>query len=155
MIATGILMGIGGTLAMDIWAIILRSVAGLPLPNWAMPGRWLAHVLRGKVFHRDIGAAEPVGGELWLGWAFHYGVGIIYGIAFLFIFGVQWLADPSFLPLWIFSIVTIAAGWFLLQPGMGLGWAASKTPNPWKVRGLGLSAHTVFACGMWAALWLV
>lgn len=41
------------------------------------------------------------------------------------------------------------AGWFLLQPGMGLGWAAAKTPKPWKGRGLGLVAHTLFAVGMW------
>ena len=55
----------------------------------------------------------------------------------------------QFLPVWLFSIFTIVAGWFLLQPGMGLGWAAAKTPAPWKVRGLGLLAHTAFGLGMW------
>ncbi|MBT8458487.1 MAG: DUF2938 domain-containing protein, partial [Boseongicola sp.] len=50
---------------------------------------------------------------------------------------------------WIFSILTIGFGWFLLQPGLGLGWAASKTDNPWKARAFGLVAHTVFGLGMW------
>ncbi|MGR3515413.1 MAG: DUF2938 family protein [Paracoccaceae bacterium] len=45
--------------------------------------------------------------------------------------------------------MTIAAGWFLLQRGMGLGWAGSRTPSPLRVRVMGLVAHTVFAVGMW------
>lgn len=149
-ISTGILMGIGGTLTMDVWAKALNRSAGQPLPNWAMPGRWLGHVFRGKVFHDDIGVAEPVSGELGLGWGLHYGVGILYGLVFAVWAGAGWLAVPTFLPVWIFALLTIAAGWFLLQPGMGLGWAGSKTANPWKVRGMGLLAHTMFGLGMWA-----
>lgn len=153
-LATGIVMGIGGTLAMDVWALVLHRLAGQPRPNWAMPGRWLGHVPQGRVFHDSIGAARPVDGELGLGWAFHYGVGIFYGVVFAVLAGAGWRADPSFLPVWLFALATISAGWFLLQPGMGLGWAASKTPNPWKVRGMGLLAHTWFGLGMWAgALW--
>lgn len=63
--------------------------------------------------------------------------------------GPGWFAAPTLLPAWIFGIVTIAFGWFLLQPGMGLGWAASQTPNPTKGRLLGLVAHTVFGLGLW------
>ena len=147
MIWTGIIMGLVGTLAMDIWALVLERF-GQPRPNWALPGRWLGHLFQGRVFHDSIGDAEPVANERALGWAFHYGVGVIYGVVFLLIMGAGWLANPTFLPLWIFSILTIAAGWFLLQPGMGLGWAAAKTPDPWKVRKMGLAAHTVFAFGM-------
>ncbi len=154
MIWTGVVMGVLGTLAMDIWALVLERL-GQPRPNWAMPGRWLGHVLRGQVFHEDIGAAEPVERELALGWALHYGVGVIYGIAFVLLAGRGWVEDLSFLPLWIFSLITIAAGWFLLQPGMGLGWAASQTPSPWKVRMMGLVAHTVFAVGMWVGVLVV
>ncbi|MDJ1017967.1 MAG: DUF2938 domain-containing protein [Paracoccaceae bacterium] len=149
-ILIGIAMGVGGTLAMDVWAWVLNRAAGQPMPNWAMPGRWLAHISRGRVFHDDIGKAEPVGGERGLGWALHYGVGVIYGLLFIFIMGEDWRAEPTFWPVWVFSILTIAAGWFLLQPGMGLGWAASKTPNPWKARVMGLIAHTMFALGMFA-----
>ena len=76
-------------------------------------------------------------------------IGIIYGIVFAILAGPAWLAAPTFLPAWIFAILTVAAGWFLFQPGLGLGWAASKTPNPSKVRALNLVAHTVFGIGMW------
>lgn len=146
---TGVLMGIGGTLAMDLWALLLRQVAGLPLPNWGNVGRWSVQVTQGQVFNDDIGAISPVAGETGIGWAVHYGVGIFYGVLFLVIVGPGWLIGAAFLPLWVFSILTIAAGWFLLQPGMGLGWAASKTEDPWRGRRMGLVAHTVFALGMW------
>ena len=149
MIWMGIVMGVCGTLAMDLWALVLTRL-GEARPNRAMPGRWLGHIARGTFFHDDISAAEPVRGERALGWALHYGVGVAYGVIFVLLAGQSWLAAPTFLPLWAFSIVPIAAGWFLLQPGMGLGWAASRTPRPWKARAMGLVAHTVFALGMWA-----
>ena len=145
----GVLIGLGGTLAMDIWAVLLNRVAGQPLPNWANPGRWFGHVFRGRIFHDDIGAVEPVTQELALGWLLHYGAGVIYGVIWAMIAGTTWLAAPTFFPVWVFAILTIAAGWYLLQPGMGLGWAASKTANPWKARIMGLLAHTAFGLGMW------
>ena len=134
---------------MDVWAVVLGRVFGQPMPNWAMPGRWLGHIPSGIIFHDDIGKSTAVAGERALGWFLHYGVGIAYGVVFAFLAGAVWVNDPSFLPIWVFSILTISAGWFLLQPGMGLGWAASKTPKPWKTRGLGLVAHSWFAIGMW------
>lgn len=136
---------------MDVWAVIQNRVLCLPLPNWAMPGRWFAHLLKGKIFHQDIKQAEEVSGELILGWLFHYGVGAIYGILFLFLLGTEWLIEPDFLSAWVYAVATIAAGWFILQPGMGLGWAASNTPAPWKTRGLGLVAHTAFGLGLWVS----
>ena len=146
-IELGILMGIGGTVAMDIWALIQHWVFKMPLPNWGNPGRWFAHLP--TIFHEDISKLPEVKNEVAIGWAFHYAVGTIYGIAWILIAGEDWIANPTFLPLWIFALVTIAAGWFLLHPGMGLGWALSKTPTPWKGRFLGLVAHTVFGLGMW------
>lgn len=134
---------------MDIWAIVQGRLWKLPLPNWALPGRWLTHVFRGQIAHNDIHQSDEVPYELILGWFFHYAVGVAYGILFLLIVGTGWLEQPKFLSAWLFAIATIAAGWFVLQPGMGLGWAASKTPNPWKTRSLGLVAHTAFGAGLW------
>ena len=49
----------------------------------------------------------------------------------------------------MFGVATVAFGWFVLQPGLGLGWAASRTPNPTRVRMLNLAGHTVFGLGLW------
>lgn len=150
LILAGAVMGLGATVLMDLWTLFLWRAAGLPLPNWAMVGRWVAHLGRGRVFHDAIADAEPVPGELRIGWLFHYAVGLVYGVAFVLLAGPDWLAAPSLFPAWAFGIVTIAAGWFLLHPGLGLGWALAATPAPWKARGLGLAGHTVFGAGLWA-----
>ncbi|RUV38930.1 DUF2938 domain-containing protein, partial [Mesorhizobium sp. M1A.T.Ca.IN.004.03.1.1] len=124
---------------------VLAKVFGQPPANWAPVGRWFWHLGRGKVFHDSIADAAPYANELALGWISHYVVGILYGVIFALIMGEGWFAAPTFLPAWIFGIVTVGAGWFLLQPGLGLGWAASKHPKPNKVRCFNLLAHTVFA----------
>ena len=149
LLMTGLVIGLGATIAMDIWALALNRVFGMGLPNWGNVGRWVAHLPRGIVFHNDISTAAPVHGEVKIGWLFHYAVGLAYGVIFVALIGADWLASPTFLPAWIFAIVTIGAGWFLLHPGLGLGWVLSKTDTPWKNRGMGLLAHTVFGIGLW------
>ncbi len=151
----GIVIGFGATVLMDIWAIILSFFPGQSRPNWGPVGRWVWHLGRGRVFHDSIGAAEPYAAETALGWIFHYLVGILYGVILVLLVGPHWLAHPSFWPAWIWAIVTIAAGWFLLQPGLGLGWAGSRTPNPTRTRALGLIAHTVFGFGLYASALLI
>ncbi len=148
-LVAGLVMGVLATAAMDVWAMVLNRIAGQALPNWGLVGRWVAHLPQGRLFHDTITDAAPAAGELWIGWGFHYVVGIAYGAILAFLMGPGWLEAPTFVPAWIFSILMVGFGWFLLQPGLGLGWAASKTPNPWKVRGMNLAAHTVFAFGLW------
>lgn len=151
----GVDIGIGATILMDIWALFLYFAFSQPKPNWRPAGRWFWHLRTGKVFHASIAEVEPWEYEHALGWIGHYVVGVVYGIIFALLVGLPWFVAPTFLPAWIFGIVTIAAGWFLMQPGMGLGWAASKTPNPAKVRILGLVAHTVFALGLYGTAFLI
>jgi hypothetical protein len=155
LISRGIVIGIGATLLMDIWAILLHLAFGQAKPNWAPAGRWFWHLGRGKVFHDRIADAQPFAYELALGWIGHYAVGVLYGLMLAFIVGPTWFAAPTFLPAWILGLVTVGAGWFLMQPGLGLGWAASRTPNPNKVRLLNLIAHTVFAAGLYGTALLI
>jgi hypothetical protein len=151
----GVIIGAGATVAMDLWAIVLNTFFGQPKANWAPVGRWFYHLKNGKVFHHSIADAVPYRHELALGWVSHYAVGILYGVILVLITGPAWLAEPTVLPAWIWGIVTVAAGWFLLQPGLGIGWAASKTPNPNKVRVMNLIAHTVFGLGLWLTALLI
>lgn len=151
----GAVIGTGATLAMDLWAVILALAFKQPGANWAPVGRWFYHLMSGRVFHNSIAEVASFESELALGWVAHYAVGVVYGIMLAFIVGPAWFADPTFLPAWLWGIVTVAAGWFLLQPGLGIGWAASKTPNPNKVRALNLVAHTVFGLGLWLTALLI
>jgi hypothetical protein len=151
----GIVIGIGATVLMDIWAIVLHRFFGQSAANWAPVGRWFYHLKNGKVFHDSIANAAPYEHELALGWISHYVTGIVYGLALAIVMGPAWLAEPTFIPAWILGIVTVGAGWFLLQPGLGIGWAASKTPNPAKARTMNLIAHTVFAIGLYGTALLI
>jgi hypothetical protein len=153
-IRSTLLIGIGATALMDIWALGLKAALAIPLANWALVGRWFWHLGSGKVFHDDIGKARPYAHELALGWFAHYAIGVFYaGILILAV--PDWTAAPSFLPAWILGIVTIGAGWFLLQPGMGAGWAASKRSNANQIRLLNFLGHTVFAIGLYGMALLI
>ncbi len=154
-IAKAVLVGVGATALMDVWALVLKRTIAFPPPNWALVGRWFAHLPRGKVFHDDIAVAAPIANEHAIGWAAHYAIGVLYAFILLAFTGPGWLAAPTFLPAWILGLVTVGAGWFLLQPGMGAGWMASKRPNAQKIRILNLVAHTVFAVGMYATALLL
>jgi len=155
LLVKGVVVGFGATVLMDLWAILLWKAFGQSRPNWAPVGRWFWHLKNGVVFHDDIGKAEPYAHELALGWLSHYAVGILYGVILALIVGDGWFAAPTFLPAWILGIVTVGAGWFLLQPGLGIGVAASKLPNANKVRVLNLVSHTVFALGLFGTALLM
>jgi hypothetical protein len=149
LVVQGALLGIGANVLFDLWQRALARATGQPAPNWAPIGRWFWHLRDGRVLHDDIGKAAPYAHERALGWVGHYVVGVAYGVIFALIVGAGWLAAPTLLPAWIFGLVTVGFGWFLLQPGLGLGWAASRTPDPTKVRLLNLAGHTVFGVGLW------
>ena len=65
-----VVIGIGGTAAMDLWALLLAAVFGMPRPNWGLVGRWFAHLAKGTFFHKDITAAQAIPNETALGWLF-------------------------------------------------------------------------------------
>lgn len=150
-----LVVGIGGTAAMDIWAILLNKLFGLPLPNWGMIGRWFAHIPKGTITHKDITKAAPVSNENAIGWLAHYAIGVLYAGVLIAITGPVWSASPTFLPALIIGLVTVGAGWFILQPGMGAGWAASLKPNPWRIRMLNVAAHIAFALGLYGTAWAI
>jgi hypothetical protein len=150
-----LLIGIGATALMDLWALALKGLFGIAAPNWALVGRWFCHLPKGRVFHDDIAKAHPYANELAVGWIAHYAIGILYAGVLIVATGPGWLASPTFLPALAVGLVTVGAGWFLLQPGMGAGWAASKRANAAQIRLLNIAAHTVFAIGLYGTALLI
>lgn len=148
-ILRGIVIGLVATAAINLWAQLLKQTLGIPAPNRAMMGRWFSHIPRGTVFHDSIAKAEPIPNETRIGWMCHITVGAIFGVMLALLAGRDWLASPTLLPALAFGIVTVGFGWFLMQPGMGLGVGGSRTPHPWKVRSQGLLGHVVFGLALW------
>ena len=144
-------MGIGATLATDLWALARRRLLGVPAPDWGLVGRWFGHMARGRFRHERIAAAEPVRGERAIGWAAHYLIGIAYAGVLLAICGLAWVRQPTLAPALAVGIATVAAPFLLMQPGMGAGIAASRTPRPNSARLQSVVMHTVFGLGLYAA----
>lgn len=144
-----ILIGTGATAIMDLWAVALKHALGVPSLDYAMVGRWIGHFRQGRFRHQRIGAAAPVRGERLIGWAAHYAIGIVFAGLLLLVWGQDWAIRPTLLPALIVGLVTVAAPFFLMQPGMGAGIAASKTPKPNIARLRSLTTHVVFGFGLY------
>jgi hypothetical protein len=146
-----LLIGVGATALLDLWALFLNRAFSLPLSNWAAVGRWFGHLPQGRFAHDSIAAAAPVPNELAIGWIMHYLIGVVFAAIVLLIWGLGWARSPTLLPALIVGIVTVGCGWFILQPGMGFGIAASRRPNANQVRLISLVNHVVFGFGLYLA----
>lgn len=148
------LVGGGATAAMDLWLLLLARL-GVPTLNMAMIGRWAGHWRRGVFRHDAIARADPVKGEIALGWLVHYATGIVFAALLVAAFGFRWLESPTLLPALGVGIGTVAAPWLLMQPAMGAGIASSKTPTPFSNRARSLANHAVFGLGLYLSALLI
>lgn len=148
-----LLIGVGATAVMDLWAIARKRLLGVPPPNYALVGRWLAHMLRGRFRHDSIAAAEQVRGEQLIGWTAHYLIGIAFAAILPAVWGLSWLQRPTLGPALVVGIGTVAAPFLAMQPGMGSGIAASRTPRPGAARIHSLTTHAIFGLGLYVAAW--
>lgn len=123
-----IFVGIGATAIMDVWAIIRHRWLGIPPTNWGMVGRWIAYIPRGKFYHESIAKSAAIEKEHFIGWTVHYLTGIAYCALLFCIWGESWRYNPSLLPALIIGVSTVSIPLFIMQPGMGAGIGASRTP---------------------------
>ena len=151
-----IVIGVIATLATDLWQRLLQAI-GVPTGNWGLVGRWVAGFSRGVFVHRSIAATPKVRGEAAIGWAFHYAVGIAYAALYLAIMRLGFGSGPTLGSALAFAIALLVAPWFVMQPALGLGFMAARTPNPAAARAVSVSVHTVFGLGLYlgALAWRV
>ena len=147
----GVLIGMGASALMDVWALVVRRAFGIQGLDYALLGRWIGHFGRGRFFHKRIASAAPVRGERLLGWLAHYAIGVVFAFLLLLMWGVEWARSPTLWPPLVVGLGTIVAPWFVLQPGMGAGIAASKTPNPRATRLRNLATHAVYGIGLYGS----
>jgi hypothetical protein len=143
-----ITIGIVATLTMDLWQRFLQAM-GLPPANWGLIGRWVAGFSRGIFIHRSIAATPKARGEVAIGWAFHYAVGVAYAALYLEIMRLGFESEPTLVSALVFAIALLIAPWFIMQPALGIGFMAARTPNPAAVRLINVSVHAVFGLGLY------
>jgi hypothetical protein len=147
----GVLIGVGAAALMDAWALFARRAFSIQGLDYALLGRWFGHFPRRRFFHERIASAEPIHGERPLGWVAHYSIGIVFSFLLLAIWGLEWARSPTIWPALVIGLGTVVAPWFVLQPGMGAGIAASRTPNPRAARLRNLATHTVYGVGLFVS----
>ena len=150
-----LIIGIGATVLMDLWGIARKSLLGIAPPNYGLVGRWIAHMTRGRFRHESIAASSRVPGELIIGWTAHYLIGIAFAALLISICGAEWMRNPTLVPAIAVGIGTVAAPFLLMQPGMGAGIAASRTPDPAAARLQSLITHAIFGLGLYLTGWLI
>ncbi|CAG2152990.1 DUF2938 domain-containing protein [Cupriavidus numazuensis] len=153
-VAAIVATGIGATAFMDIWLTFLKRM-GVPTLNFAFIGRWVGHLFHGTFAHASIGQAKPIRGERSLGWLTHYAIGIAFAALLVAIQGIGWTRHPTVLPAVLVGMVTVAAPLFVMQPAMGSGFAASRTPTPLRNCLRSVANHTVFGFGLYLSALVV
>ena len=146
-----LLIGLGATAIMDLWAAARKSLLNAPSPDYGLVGRWLAYLPRGCFRHNPITASPPMKGECLIGWTAHYLTGVAFATVLLAIWGIDWTCRPTVGPALTVGIASVLAPFLLMQPGMGAGIAASRTPRPVVARLRSLLTHGVFGIGLYVA----
>jgi hypothetical protein len=146
---SAILMGLGATLTFDLCGVFLKQAFKVTPSNICLVGRWLRYMPAGTFTHSDILSAPQKSAECTVGWIAHYLIGITFAIVFVALVGNNWLQHPTLIPAIVFGVVSVLAPFCIMQPSMGLGFAASQTLNPPQSRLRSLMNHTAFGVGLY------
>ena len=154
-IVGAILVGLGATVVMDLWALFLRRAFSIPSLNFCLVGRWLLYMPAGTFKHASIAAAPQKRSECTVGWIAHYLIGAVFALVLVIVVSSSWLQRPTLLPALLFGIGTVLIPFLIMQPSFGLGVAAARTPNPTQARLRSLMGHSVFGIGLYACALLL
>lgn len=146
-----VLVGVGATVMLDVWTLLRTRLFRIPAPDYGLVGRWVAHLARGRFRHDAIAASRRVRNERAIGWIAHYLVGIAFAAVLLALWGSAWARDPTLGPALAVGIGSVVAPFLVMQPGMGAGIAARRTPRPAAARVQSLVTHAVFGVGLYGA----
>lgn len=153
-LASSIMTGVGATAVVDVWGLARKPLLGQPVPDYRLLGRWVGHMRYGRFRHDRMAAAAPIPDEGRIGWAVHYLTGIGFAALLVGAAGLEWVRHPTPGPALLTGIVTVAAPFLVMQPAMGAGIAARRTPNPAAARVQSLTTHAVFGVGLYLAGWV-
>ncbi|MEX6633156.1 DUF2938 domain-containing protein [Hyphococcus lacteus] len=143
-------IGVIATLILDIFNLARAKFANVPSLNFALVGRWVLWMPKGKFLHQTILDSPAMRFEAIVGWTIHYAIGIAFA-ACLLPFPGRWLETVTVIPSLIVGIGGVVAPFFIMQPSFGFGFAASKMPAPWTARQRSVVSHFVFGLGLYCA----
>ena len=150
MVIFSLMVGIGSTMVLDLWAFLLFKLKGIAPTDWGQVGRWLLGLRNGEWVARQDNQAPISKIELCSGWMFHYLVGIAYAVIIALTWGQGFIRAPTLMPIIsVGLILSTIAGLTLFMPAMGAGFCGRKLPHPGNTFGMMILAHGVFTLGQY------
>lgn len=147
-ITQSIILGLVATLFMDIFAWLREKLFQIKPLNYAFVGRWFLYWVEGKFIHDNIVKTPPKKLEYFWGWSIHYFTGFIFAYLYLMI-SQTYSLHGSFIYILIFALCTTLIPFILMQPALGFGFFARKTPQPLVSIKNSLIAHATFGVGLY------
>ena len=150
----GVIVGVLATVTMDVVAVIVHRLGiaghGLRRTGPDLIGRWIGYLLRGKFRHTDILQTPPLRGELLLGFAAHYSIGIVLTLVYLGLLAMAHVR-PTAVSAIFYGTATTVFPWFVMFTSQGMGWLGWDAPGDAHLARASLFNHIVFGLGI--ALW--
>lgn len=150
LILQAVFIGTLATLFMDLMTWCRKRFFKITALNYALVGRWMLCWKQGVFRHKNILQSPQQKYEHISGWLIHYLLGIVWAYLYLLInnlFAFEYLL----LSILIFALLTTLAPLMLMQPALGFGFFASRTPHPSKSIQNSLITHLIFGFGLYFA----
>ncbi len=154
MLLLSILIGVLATCIADALSFITKQIWGIPSPNFVLLGRWLLYMPQRQFTHRNIMQSPTRSFETCIGWFMHYVTGVVFAYVLLMSISLNLFNLNDYAFAILFGIGTVICPFFIMQPSLGFGVAASKTPNKLVARLRSLLTHCYFGMGLALSLYI-
>ena len=146
--STLILFGIFSTLGMDVLLYLRHKLLSQPWFDYRVFGlALLKTTLPHGLKHTHANTTASL-----LGWGLHYVIGVLLAVCAVYLAALLGLNTLSLVFCLLYGMATVVLPFCSMQPLLGLGFAASKTAQPWRNRGKSLFTHTLFGLSLyWVA----
>jgi len=148
LVAVGVVIGVLGTLAMDVLNLLFARSGRILKIDVAMIGRMAVGWTRGRFRYGDPSAMTKVDNEKIYGYVTHYGIGVGLAIPFVCCWALLGAWPPS--PVWAlaYGVATTVASWCFVYPSMGLGLCGWRSPDGAKAIFSPLANHLFYGVGL-------
>ena len=143
--STLILFGIFSTLGMDVLLYLRHKLLRQPWFDYRVFGLALLRTtLPHGLKHTHANTTASL-----LGWGLHYVIGVLLAVFAVCLATLLGLNSLSLVFCLLYGMATVVLPFCSMQPLLGLGFAASKTAQPWRNRGKSVFTHALFGLSLY------
>ena len=145
----GIISGLVATGLFDFFQISLFYGYNIKKSKWNLIGRYVFGLKEKKYIVNDIESEDFIDKEIYIGYATHYLIGIIFGIIYVTI-NIILFNNPSWGLALFIGFITVLGGWCVTMPFIfNIGFFACKKEEQKQIMIQNLLAHFIFGVGLY------